>query len=212
MVINYKNIIQESHIEITMTLNDFSDKYFDQNDFLDSKDREKLLELVQFVTIPKDKILLHRGEQIKQVGIILKGLIRVYNKNNRTVWFVQNNGIYGSIDTLALNRASSLTFETLEETSMFLLNYDDLEEAIISYPNIASLLLMYWKRTAVEIYRNFYTSLSLSPEEKYLEILQKNPQLILNVKSKDLASYLGIHPTSLSRLKKRYFVSKENKT
>lgn len=194
-----------------MTLNDFSDKYFDQNDFLDSRDREKLLELVQFVTIPKDKILLHRGEQIKQVGIILKGLIRVYNKDNRTVWFVQNNGIYGSIDTLALNRASSLTFETLEETSMFLLNYDDLEKAIISYPNIASLLLMYWKRTAVEIYRNFYTSLSLSPEEKYLEILQKNPQLILNVKSKDLASYLGIHPTSLSRLKKRYFVSKENK-
>lgn len=194
-----------------MTLNDFSDKYFDQNDFLDSRDREKLLELVQFVTIPKDKILLHRGEQIKQVGIILKGLIRVYNKNNRTVWFVQNNGIYGSIDTLALNRASSLTFETLEETSMFLLNYNDLEEAIISYPNIASLLLMYWKRTAVEIYRNFYTSLSLSPEEKYLEILQKNPQLILNVKSKDLASYLGIHPTSLSRLKRRYFVSKENK-
>ena len=194
-----------------MTLNDFSDKYFDQNDFLDSKDREKLLELVQFVTIPKDKILLHRGEQIKQVGITLKGLIRVYNKNNRTVWFVQNNGIYGSIDTLALDRASSLTFETLEETSMFLLNYDDLEEAIISYPNIASLLLMYWKRTAVEIYRNFYTSLSLSPEEKYLEILQKNPQLILNVKSKDLASYLGIHPTSLSRLKRRYFVSKENK-
>jgi len=192
-----------------MTLNDFSDEYFDQNNFLDSRDRDKLLELVQFVTIPKDKILLHRGEQIKQVGIILKGLIRVYNKDNRTVWFVQNNGIYGSIDTLALNRTSSLTFETLEETSMFLLNYDDLENAIISYPNIASLLLMYWKRTAVEIYRNFYTSLSLSPEEKYMEILQKNPQLILNVKSKDLASYLGIHPTSLSRLKKRYFVSKE---
>lgn len=192
-----------------MTLNDFSDEYFDQNNFLDSRDRDKLLELVQFVTIPKDKILLHRGEQIKQVGIILKGLIRVYNKDNRTVWFVQSNGIYGSIDTLALNRTSSLTFETLEETSMFLLNYDDLENAIISYPNIASLLLMYWKRTAVEIYRNFYTSLSLSPEEKYMEILQKNPQLILNVKSKDLASYLGIHPTSLSRLKKRYFVSKE---
>ncbi|RKS97507.1 Crp/Fnr family transcriptional regulator [Chryseobacterium defluvii] len=194
-----------------MRSNEFTQDYFEQNDFLHDRDKEKLLELVQMVTFPENKIILHRGEQISQVGIVLKGLIRVYDKNNKTVWFVPENNIYGCMEILALNRPSSLTYEALEETTMFLLNYNELEESIKDYPNIASLLLMYWKKTAMDIYSNFYSFLRLTPEERYLQLLNQNSKLILRVKSKDLATYLGMHPVSLSRLKKRYFDSNGNK-
>lgn len=191
-----------------MKSNEFTQKYFEKNNFLDDRDKEKLMEFVQMVTYPENKIILHRGEQISQVGVVLKGLIRVYDKNNKTVWFVPENNIYGCMEILALKRPSSLTYEAVEETTMFLLNYDDLEELIKSYPNIAHLLLMYWKRTAMDIYSNFYSFLHLTPEERYLQLLNQDSKLILRVKSKDLATYLGIHPVSLSRLKKRYFNSK----
>lgn len=194
-----------------MRSNEFTQDYFEQNDFLHDRDKEKLLELVQMVTFPENKIILHRGEQISQVGVVLKGLIRVYDKNNKTVWFVPENNIYGCMEILALNRPSSLTYEALEETTMFLLNYNELEESIKDYPNIASLLLMYWKKTAMDIYSNFYSFLRLTPEERYLQLLNQNSKLILRVKSKDLATYLGMHPVSLSRLKKRYFDSNGNK-
>ncbi|RLJ31625.1 CRP-like cAMP-binding protein [Chryseobacterium sp. 7] len=186
--------------------NEFTKIYFEQNDFLTEKDKEKLLEMAQLVTYPMNKIVLHRGEQISQVGIILSGLIRVYDKNNKTVWIVYENQPYGSMEVLALNRPSTVTYETLEETTMFLLNYAELEDTIKDYPNIGRLLLMYWKNTAMAMYGHFYSFLSLTPEERYLQLLQQNAKLILRVKSKDLATYLGMHPVSLSRLKKRYFI------
>ncbi|MBB4805860.1 CRP-like cAMP-binding protein [Chryseobacterium defluvii] len=194
-----------------MRSNEFTQNYFEQNSFLHDSDKEKLLELVQMVTFPENKIILHRGEQISQVGVVLKGLIRVYDKNNKTVWFVPENSVYGCMEILALKRPSSLTYEALEETTMFLLNYDELEETIKDYPNIATLLLMYWKKTAMDIYSNFYSFLHMTPEERYLQLLSQNSRLILRVKSKDLATYLGMHPVSLSRLKKRYFNSGNDK-
>lgn len=186
--------------------NEFTKIYFEQNDFLDERDREKLLEMVQFVTFPINKIVLHRGEQIGHVGIVITGLIRVYDKNDKTVWFIYENQPYGSIDVLAHQTPATLTHETLEETTMFLLDYFKLEQAIKDYPNIGRLLLMYWKNTAMDMYKNFYSFVSLTPEERYLQLLDQDAKLILRVKSKDLATYLGMHPVSLSRLKKRYFI------
>lgn len=191
-----------------MKSNDLTKNYFEQNSFLTDKDKEKLLEMVQIVDYPANKIVLHRGELLSQVGIVLKGLIRVYDKNDKTVWLVPENDVCGSMEILALKRPSSLTYETLEETTMFLLNYEDMENAIKEYPNIATLLLMYWKSTAMDIYSHFHSFLRLTPEERYLQLLSQNSKLILRVKSKDLATYLGMHPVSLSRLKKRYFNTK----
>jgi len=186
--------------------NEFTKIYFEQNDFLDDRDREKLLEMVQFVTFPINKIVLHRGEQTGHVGIVITGLIRVYDKNDKTVWFIYENQPYGSIDVLAHQTPATLTYETLEETTMFLLDYFKLEQAIKDYPNIGRLLLMYWKNIAMDMYKNFYSFVSLTPEERYLQLLDQDAKLILRVKSKDLATYLGMHPVSLSRLKKRYFI------
>lgn len=191
-----------------MKSNEFTKTYFEQNSFLTDKDRDKLLEMVQIIDYPANKIVLHRGELLSQVGIVINGLIRVYDKNDKTVWLVPENDVYRSIEVLALKQPSSFTYETLEETTLFLLNYQDMENAIQEYPNIAILLLMYWKSTAMNIYNHFHSFLHLTPEERYLELLSQNSKLILRVKSKDLATYLGMHPVSLSRLKKRYFSTK----
>ncbi|MBB6369192.1 Crp/Fnr family transcriptional regulator [Chryseobacterium shigense] len=192
-----------------MNYNEFIEIYFDQNHFLDDRDKEKLREMVQVVNYPANKIIMHRGEQIEQVGIIEKGLVRAYDKNNKTVWLFPENSVYGSMEVLTLKHPSSFTYETLEETSVFMFNYNDLENTIKDYPNITTLLLAFWKNTAMDIYLKFSSFLHLTPEKRYLKLLQQNSKLILRVKSKDLATYLGMHPVSLSRLKKRYFTPKQ---
>lgn len=189
-----------------MKYNEFIEIYFDQNKFLNDRDKEKLMEMVQIINYPANKIIMHRGELMKQVGVVSEGLIRAYDKNNKTVWLFLENSTYGSMEALTLSRPSSLTFETLEETSIFMFNYNDLENTIRDYPNITALLLTFWKKMAMDIYVKFYSFLHLTPEKRYLQLLQQNSKLILRVKSKDLATYLGMHPVSLSRLKKRYFI------
>lgn len=191
-----------------MKPNEFTQKFFGQNDFLTEPDKEKLLELAQVISFPSNKIILYRGEKTCKVGIVIQGLVRAYDENNKTAWLFSENNLYGSMEILTQKIPSILTHETLEETTMLLFNYDDLEEAMKEYPNIAMMLLTSWKSAAIEIYNNLYSLLHLCPEKRYLHMLEQNPQLILRVKSKDLATYLGIHPVSLSRLKKRYFTPK----
>jgi CRP-like cAMP-binding protein len=188
-----------------MDYDEFINIYFEQNKYLDENDKQKLLAMVKIINYPANKIVLYKGEQTEYVGIIERGLIRAYDKNNKTVWFFHENSVYGSLEVLMQKRPSSLTYETLEETTVFLFNYNDLENVINEYPHISTLLLMFWKNTAKEIYLNFSAFLHLTPEKRYLHLLSQNSRLILRVKSKDLATYLGMHPVSLSRLKKRYF-------
>ncbi|KMQ60734.1 hypothetical protein ACM40_13365 [Chryseobacterium sp. BLS98] len=188
-----------------MDYDEFIKIYFEQNKYLDENDKQKLLAMVKIINYPANKIVLYKGEQTEYVGIIERGLIRAYDKNNKTVWFFHENSVYGSLEVLMQKRPSSLTYETLEETTVFLFNYNDLENVINEYPHISTLLLMFWKNTAKEIYLNFSAFLHLTPEKRYLHLLSQNSRLILRVKSKDLATYLGMHPVSLSRLKKRYF-------
>lgn len=191
-----------------MKSNEFTQNYFIQNDFLTEKDKEKLLEMAQIITFPINKIILHRGEENYKVGVVMKGLIRAYDKNNKTVWIFSENNLYGSLEVITQKAPSAHTHETLEETTMILFNYYELEKAIKEYPNIAIMLLSSWKSAIIEVYTHFYSLLHLSPEKRYLHLLHQNSKLILRVKSKDLATYLGIHPVSLSRLKKRYFTPK----
>lgn len=188
-----------------MNLVDEANNYFKKNDFLTKRDQKKLLELTQLATYQKNEIVLPFGGKIKQVGLVLKGLIRVYDKNNKTVWVIKENGVYGSIKILTHDKPSSHCYETLEETSMFLLNHDEIEDCIPKYPNIGNLLLMYWKNTSIDLYKHYNSNREYTPQERYVRILEKSPDLIQRMKSKDLASFIGIHPVSLSRLKNNYF-------
>lgn len=194
-----------------MNYNEFINIYFEQNKYLDENDKQKLLGMVKIINYPSNKIVLYRGDQTEHVGIIEKGLIRAYDKNNKTVWFFHENNVYGSLEVLLQKRPSSLTYETLEETTILLFNYKELENIITEHPHISTLLLTFWKNAAMEIYHKFSAFLHLSPEKRYLHLLNQNSRLILRVKSKDLATYLGMHPVSLSRLKKRYFNTNNKK-
>lgn len=188
-----------------MNPNYFSKLYFESQEFLNEEDKQKLLALTLLEKYPAHTILLKSGEYSNQVGIVIEGLIRVYDTNDRSVHFVCEGQIYGSMDTLALRRPSKYNFETLEETKMFILNNDELEGLILTNPNIGILLLNYWKQTAIGFFNNLNSFIKYSPEERYEFLIKKQPHLVLRVKSKYLASYLGMHPVSLSRVKGRYF-------
>lgn len=178
-------------------------------DFLTDSDKNKLLELTTLKRYPANTVLLKAGEFTNHVGLILEGLIRVYDSKNKSVHFVSEGQIYGSMDTLALKRNSTYNYQTLEDTTMFILNYDELEAAIYTNPNIGILLLNYWKQTSIVLFKNLNSFIKYTPEERYEQLIKKQSHLVLRVKSKDLASYLGMHPVSLSRLKNRYLKNSE---
>lgn len=187
-----------------MDTNYFSKSFFESHSFLNDSDRKKLLELATIKRFPANTVILKSGEFQPDIGVVMEGIIRVYGAKDKSVHFVTEGQIFGSMDSVVLKKNSRYNYETLEETVILLLNYDELEAAIQTHPNISILLLNYWKQTAMSLFKGLNSFIKYSPEERYEQLIKKQPHLVLRVKSKYLASYLGIHPVSLSRLKKRY--------
>lgn len=187
-----------------MDTNYFSKSFFESHSFLNDDDRKKLFELTTLKRFPANTVILKSGEFQSDIGVVMEGIIRVYGPKDKSVHFVSEGQVFGSMDSVVLKEPSRYNYETLEDTVIFILNYEELEAAIQTNPNIGILLLNYWKQTAMSIFKNLNAFIKYSPEERYEQLLKKQPHLVLRVKSKYLASYLGIHPVSLSRLKKRY--------
>lgn len=193
-----------------MNSNYFSKSFFESHGFLNDDDRKKLLELTTVKRYPANTLILKSDEFTTDVGVVIEGIIRVYGTNDKSVHFVTDGQIFGSMDTLVLKKPSRYNYETLEDTVMFVLNYEELEASIHVYPNIGVLLLNYWKQTAMNIFKNLNSFIKYSPEERYEHLIKKQPHLVLRVKSKYLASYIGIHPVSLSRLKSRFLKNSDD--
>lgn len=193
-----------------MDTNYFSKSFFESHSFLNDDDRKKLLELTTLKRYPANTIILKSGEFKSDIGVVMEGIIRVYGSKDKSVHFVSEGQVFGSMDGIVLKKPSRYNYETLEETVLFLLNYEDLEKSIHTHPNIGILLLNYWKQTAMSIFKNLNSFIKYSPEERYEQLLKNQPHLVLRVKSKYLASYLGIHPVSLSRLKSRYLKNSDD--
>lgn len=190
-----------------MEKNYFSKNFFENLSTLTDDDQKKLLELTTLKKIPNNTQLIKVGDSTPEIGFMIEGIVRVFDEDDRTVMFVSEGQVYGSKESLVLNQTSKFNFETIEDSVIFIINNQDLEATFYTHPNIAYMLLNYWKITAMTIFQNFHTFIRNTPEERYEHLIKNYPQLVLRVKSKHLASYLGIHPASLSRLKKRYFKS-----
>lgn len=99
---------------------------------------------------------------------------------------------------------SSVTIELLEDAEAIAIFYSDLQEFYRSFHN--------GERTGRLIAEYQYTRrlrkemdlLSLTAEERYASLMQRNPRLVQEISVKHLSSFLGIQPESLSRIRKAF--------
>ena len=154
------------------------------------------------------------GEQIIRIGdlnyhgvVPLKGLLRNYyitsEGEERTMFIVSKGMATGSGECILFGKPSDLTVEAIEPSLVLLVNSKKILELAERHPRMLALQNKRFRMNIAEAAEQvrFYTV--LSPEERYIEYRDKNPKLIKRVPQKHLASYLGMTPVSLSRIKKR---------
>jgi CRP-like cAMP-binding protein len=101
------------------------------------------------------------------------------------------------------NKPTKYTFEAILECELLIFNMVDLENLAKKNPAIFDLYIWSIKEMmAMMIYR-IETMIHLSPEERYMDLLEKYPLLFQTVFNKHIANFLGITPVSLSRIIKR---------
>jgi CRP-like cAMP-binding protein len=181
---------------------DFISKYVSLTD----EEKNAIVSLNIFHSVKKGTILLNEGQKSQDSYFVLKGCIRTYyvldDGEEKTTAF------YTEMDALTppcvISKTPSDYYISCTEDSLLTISNTEMEEEINGkFPKFEIMCRMLAEELLAKQRIDFDEFKTSSPEQRYLNLLQKRPDLIQRVPQHQLASYLGIKPQSLSRLRAR---------
>jgi signal-transduction protein with cAMP-binding, CBS, and nucleotidyltransferase domain len=184
------------------TLVDLMSNFID----LTPEEKEGILEAFPIKTFKKETALLQEGEVAKDAFVVIKGCIREYSLQNGeevTSEFYTELQSAVNFESMAHKKPSKYYFSCTEDTTVAIMNSEKENALYKKFPRFGDVCrvemekIMGGNQEAFSIFKN------ASPKERYLNLLENRPDLIQRVPQYQLASYLGIKPETLSRIRKR---------
>ncbi len=185
--------------------NDLLLAYLQQNNLFSEMDAQQLIALAPIQHFKKGTILLKEGQRSKAEYFVLKGCLRAYymvDGEEKTTEFYSEFEPVSPI-CIAKNEPSDYYLTCLEDAILIVSDASIQQDAFEQLPNLKNICLQMTEQILAQkqiALNNFKIN---SPEQRYLNLLDSNPALIQRVPQYQLASYLGITPQSLSRLRNR---------
>ncbi len=187
------------------------DNLFRQKFQLDNDQLALISDKFRPTHINKKGFYLKEGDIAKSKAFLVKGAVRYFyldkNLKENTLFFRFENMWLGDIESYHNQTPSKISIQTLEDSELLIINKTDF--AILQQQIPA--LEKWYAINAVKMYASLFNKLVeaklRTPEEKYLHLLDNDPQIFQRVSLQHIAAYLEIEPQSLSRLRKRLLKS-----
>lgn len=181
-------------------------KYFEKHVTLSDKGWEVFSSKLVKRCFPRKTLLLRTGQTEKHLSFVEQGIVRFFiprEDNEITFSFAFDHAFVSAYDSFLLQEPSVYQLETLTETVLWSLTYHDLQD-VYNKTEIGDRI---GRLAAEELFvRKSKRELSLlnqTAEERYLSLFTEQPRLIQQIPLKYIASYIGITPQALSRIRKR---------
>jgi CRP-like cAMP-binding protein len=185
---------------------EFISKYITLNE----EERNAIISLDLFRSVKKGTILLKEGQKSMDGYFILKGCIRKYylidGEEKTTDFFTEMEGL--TPHCVINNSPSEYFISCVEDTLLTIANPSLGVEMNTKFPKFEIMCKLLSEELLAKQQINFDEFKTSSPEQRYLNLVQNRPDLIQRVPQHQLASYLGIKPQSLSRLRARIIEKK----
>ena len=180
---------------------DFISKYI----ALTEEEKNVILSLDLFRSVKKGTILLKEGQKSNSSYFVLKGCIRTYyvldSEEKTTAFYTEMEAL--TPPCVISKTPSEYYIGCIEDTILTVSNTDMETEVNSKFPKFEIMCRLLSEELLAKVKINFDEFKTSSPEQRYLNLIQKRPDLIQRVPQHQLASYLGITPQSLSRLRAR---------
>lgn len=167
----------------------------------------EVIDQLPFSSFPKGTVLLAQGDVPTQCYFVLQGLIRQYSVdedgNETTVNFYTEQQTAAVFSMKQSEQPSKYSLVCAEDSILLVGSLNDDGKLQKQYPFLDKMIKAMLEDMMAGSQESFADALSLSPEQRYLLLREKRPELLGRVPQYQLASYLGIKPESLSRLKRR---------
>jgi CRP-like cAMP-binding protein len=166
-----------------------------------------LLSKFKRVNVKKNALLLNAGEVSKYVHFICKGCLRTYfidrKGEEKTRYIAFENKFVSAFASFITQAPSAEYVQALEDSELLRIKQADFYKLVDTNPIFANLYRQSLEQAQVFSTWRIETMISMTAKERYENLLQRMPQVVLRLSNKHVASFLGITQESLSRLKKK---------
>lgn len=174
---------------------------------LNKEDIHLFLSICEYKQFKNKEILFHVGSTARKAAFILKGTVRGYlinkeGEEKNLILRVQGT-FMGVPEWLFGNSPAKYTYEAILDCELLLFNLVDFEDLAKKNDAVFNLYAYALKEQIIVMMYRIETMITLSPEERYKDLLSKYPHFFQSVFNKHIANFLGITPVSLSRIIKR---------
>jgi len=190
-------------------LNQFLQKF----QAITDKERKEIAAKLIVRTFKKGSIIQEEGKIPKNCFFVLDGCVRQYqivDGVERTTEFYTDQHAAISSECYINQAPSNFYLECLEDAMLMVGEPEHDKKMIEEHPILQSIMMKVAEEEWLKSQNTLSTFKILSPEKRYTDFLQKRRDLINRVSSNQIASYLGITPESLSRIRKRILTKTEN--
>jgi CRP-like cAMP-binding protein len=156
------------------------------------------------VTLKKYGFYLKEGQVCKGMVIVQKGCLRYFSrgeKGDHTIGFAFEGEWIGDYESFLLQSPSPDFIEAIEDTELFTLSYADMQALYQYSQRFERFGRIIAENLFISTAKNNRNLLTQSAEDRYLELLNTQPRIFERLPQHLIASYLGIQPQSLSRIR-----------
>jgi len=161
-------------------------------------------------SLRKKDYLLMAGDISYYVTYINKGCMRRYSIDKHSKEVILNFALedhwVGDLESFIFQKPTEFYIQTLEDCELLQLSRENFFRACKEIPKFKKFHDDKAQQNHYSVLKRLSMAKSATPEEKYLDLMKKQPQLFQRVPLHYIASYLGIEPESLSRLRKRIVI------
>ncbi len=181
-------------------------KHFAESEFFGDADFEKLIPYLTPVFLKKKDFFTRQGEHCRYLAFVNSGCLRAFytdaNGDELTMYFAFMNWWTGDKTSFYSDAPSRFSVQALEDSEIFRADKEHWEEALDKIPAFEKWYSIKTRKSYEATQQKIIDAQVETADQKYLKLIRTAPEIIQRIPQHYIASYLGIKPQSLSRIRK----------
>jgi CRP-like cAMP-binding protein len=174
---------------------------------LTEEEQEQIKSYLTFKKLRKKQYLLQEGDVCKIIAFVEKGALRAYSVDDNSNEYIIQFGLEGwtisDLYSFLTGEPATYNIDALEDSELVLISKSAHEELLQTMPKYETFTRLNITGAYLAMQRRLTSIISASVEERYQDFIALYPHIAQRVPQHMIASYMGLTPETLSRIRKR---------